>query len=142
MIDRKLFDNKMIVFFLVKVPKQWTNEQTNARPTNRCVCGVQDDSPSYLSSRLAATVVAGAMYERLGRMMGRSYEETVQVEMVYRSILSIHLSIYPPIQVLTRGLKSAESQGRTETINTLAKVCRGLGLAAGQINQSINLLIN
>jgi hypothetical protein len=29
--------------------------------------------------RLAATVVVGAMYEKLGRMMGRSYEETVQV---------------------------------------------------------------
>ncbi len=32
-----------------------------------------------LYNRLAATVVVGAMYEKLGRMMGRSYEETVQV---------------------------------------------------------------
>ena len=36
------------------------------------------------------------MYERLGRMTGRSYEETVQV--------------------LNKGLKNAESQARAETM--------------------------
>jgi hypothetical protein len=34
-------------------------------------------------NRLAATVVVGAMYEKLGRMMGRSYEETVQVSLSF-----------------------------------------------------------
>ena len=35
------------------------------------------------------------------------------------------------MKVLTRGLKSAESQGRRETLVTLGKVARGLGQAAG-----------
>lgn len=42
------------------------------------------------------------MYEKLGRMMGRSYEETVST--------------------LVRSLKSAESQTRLEIMNTLEKV--------------------
>ena len=42
------------------------------------------------------------MYEKLGRMMGRSYEETVTT--------------------LIRSMKSAESQTRLEIMNTLDKV--------------------
>lgn len=42
------------------------------------------------------------MYEKLGRMMGRSYEETVQI--------------------LIKSLRSAESQARIEIMNTLEKV--------------------
>jgi hypothetical protein len=42
------------------------------------------------------------MYEKLGRMMGRSYEETVQI--------------------LIKSLKSAESQTRIEIMLTLEKV--------------------
>jgi hypothetical protein len=42
------------------------------------------------------------MYEKLGRMMGRSYEETVQI--------------------LIKSLRSAESQTRIEIILTLEKV--------------------
>lgn len=42
------------------------------------------------------------MYEKLGRMMGRSYEETVHI--------------------LIRSLKSAESQTRIEIMFTLEKV--------------------
>lgn len=41
------------------------------------------------------------MYEKLGRMMGRSYEETVQI--------------------LIRSLRSAESQTRIEIMLTLEK---------------------
>lgn len=44
----------------------------------------------------------GLLYEKLGRMAGRSYEETVQV--------------------LLRGLKNAESQTRAESMTTLGKV--------------------
>lgn len=44
----------------------------------------------------------GAMYEKLGRMMGRSYEETVHI--------------------LIKCLRSAESQTRIEIMITLEKV--------------------
>ena len=56
----------------------------------------RDDSPSFLVTRLTSIRVLGTMYERLGRMTGRSYEETVQV--------------------LNKGLKNAESQTRAETM--------------------------
>ncbi|XP_071540133.1 HEAT repeat-containing protein 5B-like [Panulirus ornatus] len=48
---------------------------------NKCndVLKNKDDSPSYLPTRLAAVTCIGAMYEKLGRMMGRSYEDTVQI---------------------------------------------------------------
>lgn len=49
-----------------------------------------------------AIAVLGCMYERLGRMMGRSYEETVQI--------------------LIKSLKQAESQTRAEIMVTLDKV--------------------
>ena len=77
----------------------------------------KDDSPSYLACRLAAIVVVGTMYQRLGRMMGRSYEETVTL--------------------LTRAMKSAESSARAETLVTLGKVCRGLGSAAATVHKEI-----
>ena len=50
----------------------------------------------------AAICCIGTMYEKLGRMMGRSYEETVQI--------------------LIRCLRSAESQTRIEIMLTLEKV--------------------
>lgn len=50
----------------------------------------------------AAICCVGTMYEKLGRMMGRSYEETVQI--------------------LIRSLRSAESQTRIEIMLTLEKV--------------------
>ncbi|XP_060805849.1 HEAT repeat-containing protein 5B [Amyelois transitella] len=79
---------------------------------NKCndIIKVKDDSPSYLPTRLAAICCLGSMYEKLGRMMGRSYEETVST--------------------LVRSLKSAESQTRLEIMNTLEKICVGMGSAA------------
>lgn len=50
----------------------------------------------------AAICCVGCMYEKLGRMMGRSYEETVQI--------------------LIKSLRSAESQMRIEIMYTLEKV--------------------
>lgn len=50
----------------------------------------------------AAICCVGCMYEKLGRMMGRSYEETVQI--------------------LIKSLRSAESQTRIEIMYTLEKV--------------------
>ncbi|XP_039759726.1 HEAT repeat-containing protein 5B isoform X1 [Pararge aegeria] len=80
---------------------------------NKCndIIKVKDDSPSYLPTRLAAICCLGSMYEKLGRMMGRSYEETVTT--------------------LVRSMKSAESQTRLEIMTTLDKICVGMGTAAG-----------
>lgn len=71
---------------------------------NKCneILKNKDDSPSFLPTRLAAISCLGSMYEKLGRMMGRSYEDTVQI--------------------LIRSLKSAESQARIEIMLTLEKV--------------------
>lgn len=57
------------------------------------------------------------MYEKLGRMMGRSYEET--------------------ITILTRSLKSAESQTRIEIMLTLQKVCAGMDTAIANTHKDI-----
>lgn len=57
------------------------------------------------------------MYEKLGRMMGRSYEETVQI--------------------LIRSLKGAESQMRIEIMITLEKVCAGMGTAISNVHKDI-----
>ncbi|OWA50765.1 HEAT repeat-containing protein 5B [Hypsibius exemplaris] len=67
------------------------------------------DDPATLNNRLAALEVLGEMYERLGRMVGRSYEDTVEN--------------------CRKNLKSAESQTRIEIMRTLDKLVRGLGTA-------------
>lgn len=77
----------------------------------------KDDSPSFLPTRLAAICCVGTMYEKLGRMMGRSYEETVQI--------------------LVKSLRNAESQTRIEIMLTLEKVCAGMGSAACNIHKDV-----
>lgn len=57
------------------------------------------------------------MYEKLGRMMGRSYEETVQI--------------------LIKSLKSAESQMRIEIMITLEKLCNGMDTAISNVHKEI-----
>lgn len=57
------------------------------------------------------------MYEKLGRMMGRSYEETVQI--------------------LLKSLRNAESQTRIEICQTLEKVCAGMGTAISNVHKEI-----
>lgn len=86
---------------------------------NKCndIIKNRDDSPSYLPTRLAAIACLGAMYEKLGRMTGRSYEETVQI--------------------LIKSLKNAESQGRTEIMSTLEKVIKGLGSAGNSTYKDV-----
>lgn len=61
--------------------------------------------------------VVGAMYEQLGRMMGRSYEETMQI--------------------LLKSLRNAESQMRIEIIVTLEKICAGMGKAISNVHKEI-----
>ncbi|KAL3290046.1 hypothetical protein HHI36_023417 [Cryptolaemus montrouzieri] len=86
---------------------------------NKCndILKNKDDSPSFLSNKLAAICCVGTMYEKLGRMMGRSYEETVQI--------------------LIRSLKNAESQTRVEIMLTLEKVCSGMGSAICNVYKEI-----
>lgn len=86
---------------------------------NKCndILKNKDDSPSFLPTRLAAICCVGTMYEKLGRMMGRSYEETVHI--------------------LIRSLKSAESQTRIEIMFTLEKVCVGMGSAISNVHKEI-----
>ncbi|XP_014295577.1 HEAT repeat-containing protein 5B isoform X2 [Microplitis demolitor] len=87
---------------------------------NKCndILKNKDDSPSFLPTKLAAICCVGAMYEKLGRMMGRSYEETVQI--------------------LIKSLRSAESQARIEIMHTLEKVCAGMGSAIINVHKEIS----
>lgn len=59
----------------------------------------------------------GSMYEKLGRMMGRSYEETVHI--------------------LIKSLKSADSQTRIAIMQTLEKICSGMGSAIANVHKDI-----
>lgn len=70
----------------------------------------------HISFRAAVTCI-GAMYEKLGRMMGRSYEDTVQI--------------------LIKALRNAESQLRIEIMMTLEKITAGMGSAAGNVHKDI-----
>ncbi|XP_077537037.1 HEAT repeat-containing protein 5B isoform X2 [Haemaphysalis longicornis] len=86
---------------------------------NQCndVLRAKDDSPSCLPARLAAITSTGAMYEKLGRMMGRSYEDTVHI--------------------LLKSLRNAESQSRCETMHTMEKIVAGMGVAASPVHKDI-----
>lgn len=86
---------------------------------NKCndIIRNKDDCPTYLPTRLAAICCVGTMYEKLGRMMGRSYEETVQI--------------------LLKSLRNAESQARCEIMIALEKICRGMGTAANIVVKDI-----
>ena len=57
------------------------------------------------------------MYEKLGRMMGRSYEETVQI--------------------LIKVLRNGESQLRIEIMVTLEQITAGMGTAAANVHKDI-----
>lgn len=48
---------------------------------NKCIenLKIKDDSATSISLRLASIVCIGVMYENLGRLVGRTYEETVQL---------------------------------------------------------------
>jgi len=65
----------------------------------------------------ATVVVMGALYERLGRLVGRSYEETVQL--------------------LLKTLKNGDSPMRFEIMFTLERIVNGLGSAGNNIHREI-----
>ncbi|XP_016355772.1 HEAT repeat-containing protein 5B [Sinocyclocheilus anshuiensis] len=77
----------------------------------------KDDTAAYLPTKLAAVACVGAFYERMGRMLGSSFPET--------------------INNLLKALKSAESQGRGEILLSLQKVLSGLGGAAASCHRDI-----
>lgn len=77
----------------------------------------KDDTPAYLPTKLAAVACVGAFYEKMGRMLGSSFPDT--------------------INNLFKALKSAESQGRGEILLSLQKVLRGLGGAAASCHRDI-----
>ena len=64
----------------------------------------RDDSLSSLSTKLSAIHVLGTMYEKLGRMTGRSFEET--------------------IGLLNKSWKNAESSSRAETMLALGNLVK------------------
>lgn len=59
----------------------------------------------------------GALYERLGRLVGRSYEETVQL--------------------LLKTLKNGDAQMRFEIMLTFERIINGLGSAGNNIHREI-----
>uniref|UniRef100_A0A1I8B3B7 HEAT repeat-containing protein 5B n=1 Tax=Meloidogyne hapla TaxID=6305 RepID=A0A1I8B3B7_MELHA len=73
---------------------------------NLCNDALKDPSV-LLQVKLTALSVIGEMFEYLGRMVGRSYEET--------------------FQALAKWLKSAESTARIEILITISKMLHGLG---------------
>uniref|UniRef100_A0A3P9KXT8 HEAT repeat-containing protein 5B n=2 Tax=Oryzias latipes TaxID=8090 RepID=A0A3P9KXT8_ORYLA len=77
----------------------------------------KDDTPTYLPTKLAAVACLGAFYEKMGRMLGSSFPDT--------------------INNLLKALKSAESQGRGEILLSLQKVLSGLGGAAASCHRDI-----
>uniref|UniRef100_F1KQ33 HEAT repeat-containing protein 5B n=1 Tax=Ascaris suum TaxID=6253 RepID=F1KQ33_ASCSU len=81
----------------------------------------RDDSPSQLPVKLAALACIGAMYESLGRLVGRSYEESYH-----------HMS---------KWIKNAESQGRAELMVTFSKMVTGLGAAASSIHKDLYKIV-
>ncbi|CAH6779631.1 Heatr5b [Phodopus roborovskii] len=77
----------------------------------------KDDTTAYLPTKLAAVACVGAFYEKMGRMLGSAFPETVNN--------------------LLKSLKSAESQGRSEILMSLQKVLTGLGGAAASSHRDI-----
>ncbi|XP_066234605.1 HEAT repeat-containing protein 5B isoform X1 [Saccopteryx leptura] len=77
----------------------------------------KDDTAAYLPTKLAAVTCVGAFYEKMGRMLGSAFPETVNN--------------------LLKSLKSAESQGRSEILMSLQKVLNGLGGAAASSHRDI-----
>ncbi|XP_041106772.1 HEAT repeat-containing protein 5B isoform X2 [Polyodon spathula] len=77
----------------------------------------KDDTSAYLPTKLAAVACVGAFYEKMGRMLGSSFPDT--------------------INNLLKALKSAESQGRGEILLSLQKVLNGLGGAASSCHRDI-----
>ncbi|XP_015763644.1 PREDICTED: HEAT repeat-containing protein 5B-like isoform X1 [Acropora digitifera] len=86
---------------------------------NKCsdIIKSKDESQSYLPIKLTAVTCIGAIYEKLGRMAGGSFQETVQT--------------------LIKAMRNAESQGRCEIMLCLEQVLRGLGSNGAMLHRDI-----
>ncbi|XP_066464660.1 HEAT repeat-containing protein 5A isoform X2 [Eleutherodactylus coqui] len=77
----------------------------------------KDDSPSHLPNKLAAVACLGALYQKLGRLLGSTFNDTVT------NLLKV--------------LRNAESQGRTEIMLSLDRIVAGLGSSASSCHRDI-----
>ncbi|KAM3918608.1 HEAT repeat-containing protein 5A isoform 2-T2 [Leptodactylus fuscus] len=77
----------------------------------------KDDSPSCLPNKLAAVACLGALYQKLGRLLGSTFSDTVT------NLLKV--------------LRNAESQGRTEIMLSLERIVAGLGSSASSSHRDI-----
>ncbi|KAM8920662.1 HEAT repeat-containing protein 5A isoform 2-T2 [Pelodytes ibericus] len=77
----------------------------------------KDDSPSYLPSKLAAVACLGDLYQKLGRLLGSTFSDTVC------NLLKV--------------LRNAESQGRFEIMLSLERIITGLGPSAASCHRDI-----
>lgn len=82
----------------------------------------KNDSNSQIAVKLTSLAVLGAMYETLGRMVGGSYEES--------------------LDIMTKWMKSAESNSRAEILLTISKLIRGLGSTAYSRHRDIFKMIS
>lgn len=90
---------------------------TTIEKCNDLIRSKEHETQMQQMSKLCALNVIGALYEKLGRMVGTSYEETVQVLLKY--------------------MKSADSQVRIEIIQTFEKILFGLGTAGQSVHKDI-----
>ncbi|KAM5129642.1 HEAT repeat-containing protein 5A [Mantella aurantiaca] len=77
----------------------------------------KDDSPSGLPNKLAAVACLGALYQKLGRLLGSTFSDTVT------NLLKV--------------LRNAESQGRSEIMMSLERIVAGLGPSAASCHRDI-----
>ncbi|CEF62045.1 Armadillo-like helical domain and Armadillo-type fold domain-containing protein [Strongyloides ratti] len=75
----------------------------------------KEESSQQLSIKLTALSVLSALYESVGRLVGRSFEET--------------------FTIISKWIKSAESMVRAEILNTITKIILGLGNASTSIHR-------
>ncbi|VDP18752.1 unnamed protein product [Echinostoma caproni] len=77
----------------------------------------RDDGACNTNSRLASITCLGTMYKCLGRMIGRSFEDSVSL--------------------MVKLIKQSESQVRCETMNTLCNLLEGVGAASSMCHKEI-----
>ncbi|KAF6775693.1 hypothetical protein AHF37_05112 [Paragonimus kellicotti] len=77
----------------------------------------RDDGASTTAGRLAAMTCLGTIYRCLGRMIGRSFDDSVTL--------------------MVKLIKQSESQIRCETMNTLCSLLEGVGPSASMCNKEI-----
>ncbi|CAB3397442.1 unnamed protein product [Caenorhabditis bovis] len=94
---------------------------TNALLTTINSCNdtlrVKDESPTQVQSKLNALACLSALYDTMGRLVGRSFEET--------------------LAILQKWMKSAESHSRAHIMNTLTSMVKGLGSCESSSHKDI-----